>query len=134
MEKYAYIWLHSSNHISGHRKCLCCGKTAGSQTLHWLLKSQFHQSGTSDLEYICGACIFTKLDLRYRYNFIKLQDGDEWTTSTCLATMSNICYGLINTLSVFQALTNKVLREMLGKLSELECWNMYTRFPETTRE
>lgn len=67
-----------------------------------------------------GASIFTKLDLRNAYNLVRIREGDEWKTAFNTHDGHYEClvmpFGLSNVPSVFQALVNDVLREMLDRL------------------
>uniref|UniRef100_A0A3B1JLN1 ribonuclease H n=1 Tax=Astyanax mexicanus TaxID=7994 RepID=A0A3B1JLN1_ASTMX len=70
------------------------------------------------LEQIRGARIFTKLDLRSAYNLIRIREGDEWKTAFSTTTghfeYLVMPYGLSVSPSVFQAMVNDVLRDMIG--------------------
>lgn len=69
------------------------------------------------LEQLCGAKIFTKLDLRNAYNLIRIREGDEWKTAFVTPTghyeYRVMAYGLINAPSIFQAYMNEVFREYI---------------------
>ena len=73
----------------------------------------------SAFERIQGASIFTKLDLSNAYNLVRVRDGDEWKTT--FNTYSGhyeylvMPFGLTSAPSVFQALVNDVLREILER-------------------
>ena len=66
-----------------------------------------------------GATLFTKLDLHNAYNLVHICERDEWKTA--FNTHSGhyeylvLPFGLTNAPSVFQALMNDVLREMLER-------------------
>ncbi|KAK3554936.1 hypothetical protein QTP86_001566 [Hemibagrus guttatus] len=71
------------------------------------------------LEQLRGAQAFTKLDLRSAYNLLRFREGDEWKTAFhtthghyeyCVMPFS-----LTNAPAVFQALINKVFRDLLGR-------------------
>ncbi|KAK3523516.1 hypothetical protein QTP70_001181 [Hemibagrus guttatus] len=71
------------------------------------------------LEQLRGAQAFTKLDLRSAYNLVRFREGDEWKTAFhtthghyeyCVMPFS-----LTNAPAVFQALINKVFRDLLGR-------------------
>ncbi|KAK3506293.1 hypothetical protein QTP70_001334 [Hemibagrus guttatus] len=71
------------------------------------------------LEQLRGAKVFTKLDLRSAYNLVCIRKGNEWKT-TFHTTCGHYEYcvmpfGLTNAPAVFQALINKVFRDLLGK-------------------
>ena len=69
-------------------------------------------------EPLCGARLFTKLDLRSGHNLIQIWEGDEWKTE--FSMMSGhyehlvMPFVLANVPSVFQAFVNEVFRDMLG--------------------
>ena len=73
----------------------------------------------SAFERLQGATLFTKLDLHNAYNLVCIREGDEWKTA--FNTHSGhyeylvMPFGLTNAPSVFQALVNDVLREMLER-------------------
>lgn len=73
----------------------------------------------SAFERLQGASVFSKLDLRNAYNLVRIRQGDEWKTA--FNTHNGhyeylvMPFGLTNAPSVFQALVNDVLREMLEK-------------------
>ncbi|KAK3519698.1 hypothetical protein QTP70_001591 [Hemibagrus guttatus] len=71
------------------------------------------------LERLCGATVFTKLDLRNAYNLIRIREGDEWKTAFVTPTGHYeylvMPYGLVNAPSVFQDFMHAVLREFLHK-------------------
>ncbi|KAK3559295.1 hypothetical protein QTP86_010735 [Hemibagrus guttatus] len=66
-----------------------------------------------------GASLFTKLDLRNAYHFVRIRQGDEWKMA--FNTLTGHCeylvmpFGLTNAPTVFQALINDVLRDMLNQ-------------------
>lgn len=73
----------------------------------------------SAFERLQEASFFTKLDLRNAYNLVRIREGDEWKTA--FNTHDGhyeylvMPFGLVNAPSVFQALVNDVLREMLER-------------------
>ncbi|KAK3511178.1 hypothetical protein QTP70_032223, partial [Hemibagrus guttatus] len=73
----------------------------------------------SALERLCGATVFTKLDLRSTYNLIRIREGDEWKTAFMTPTGHYeylvMPYRLANAPSVFQDFMHTVLREFLHK-------------------
>ncbi|KAL0149344.1 hypothetical protein M9458_055382, partial [Cirrhinus mrigala] len=72
----------------------------------------------SAFEILQGAKIFTELDLRNAYHIVRIKEGDEWKTAfnTPLGHFEYrvLPFGLANAPSVFQALVNDVLRDMLN--------------------
>ncbi|KAI2647590.1 Transposon Tf2-6 polyprotein [Labeo rohita] len=73
---------------------------------------------SSAFEILQGAKIITKLDLRNAYHLVRIKEGDEWKTAfnTPLGHFEYrvLPFGLANAPSVFQALVNDVLRDMLN--------------------
>ncbi|KAK3575223.1 hypothetical protein QTP86_022709, partial [Hemibagrus guttatus] len=70
-------------------------------------------------ELLQGVSIFTKLDLRNAYHFVRIRQGDEWKTAFNTSTghyeYRVMPFGLPNTPAVFQALINNVLRDTLNQ-------------------
>ena len=67
--------------------------------------------------------MFTKMDLRWGYNNIRIKEGDEWkavfTTLEGLFEPTIMFFGLTNSPATFQAMMNKLLRDLVntGKIA-----------------
>ncbi len=74
---------------------------------------------SSAFEWLQGASFFTKLDLHNAYHLVRIREGDEWKTAfnTPRGHFEYLVmlFGLSNTLVVFQALVNDVLRDMVDQ-------------------
>ncbi|KAF8642819.1 hypothetical protein AX16_009398 [Volvariella volvacea WC 439] len=64
-----------------------------------------------------GAKYFTKLDLRWGYNNVRIKEGDEWKaafkTNKGLFEPMVLFFGLCNAPATFQQMMNEILRDMM---------------------
>ncbi|KAF8756014.1 hypothetical protein RHS01_04650 [Rhizoctonia solani] len=64
-----------------------------------------------------GAKVFTKLDLRWGYNNVRVKEGDKWKTTFCtkygLYKSLVMTFGLTNALAAFQHFMNKLFKDLL---------------------
>lgn len=74
---------------------------------------------SSALELLQGVKLFTKLDLRNANHLVRIRNGDEWKTAFNTPTGHYkylvMPFGLTNAPTVFQALVNDVLQDMLNQ-------------------
>ena len=75
------------------------------------------------LENIRMKKVFTKIDLRWRYNNVRIKEGDEqkaaFTTSESSFEPTVMFFGLTNSLATFQVMINELLRNLIntGKIA-----------------
>jgi len=68
--------------------------------------------------------IFTKMDLRWGFNNVRIKEGDEWkgafTTHIGSFKPTVMFFGMTNSPATFQAMMNKILRDLIneGKVVE----------------
>jgi len=85
----------------------------------WMVKNNYLLLLISDiLENIGTKKVFTKMDLRWRYNNVRIKEGDEWktafTTSEGSFEPTVMFFGLMNSLATFQAMMNELLRNLIN--------------------
>ena len=83
------------------------------------MKNNYLLSLISDIiENIGTKKVFTKLDLRWSYNNVRIKEGNEWkvafTTSRESFGLTVMFFGLMNFLIIFQAIINKLLRDLIN--------------------
>jgi len=63
--------------------------------------------------------VFTKLDLRWGYNNIRIKEGDEWkvafTTHIGAYEPTVMYFGLTNSPAIFQAMMNNLFRDLINQ-------------------
>ena len=61
--------------------------------------------------------VFTKMDLHWRYNNVRIKKGDEWKAAFSMLEGSFeptvMFFGLTNSLAMFQAMMNDLLRDLV---------------------
>ena len=90
----------------------------------WTIKNNYLLPLISDvLENIGMKKVFTKMDLRWGYNNVKIKKGDEWktvfTTLEGSFELTVMFFGLTNLPVTFQAMMNELLRDLIntGKIA-----------------
>jgi len=62
--------------------------------------------------------MFTKIDLRWGYNNVRIKEGDEWKVAFITPEGSFeptvIFFGLTNSLAMFQTMVNELLRDLIN--------------------
>jgi len=62
--------------------------------------------------------VFTKMDLRWGYNNVRVREGDEWkaafTIHLGVYKPTIMFFGLTNSLATFQAMINDILRDLIN--------------------
>ena len=70
-------------------------------------------------DWVAGATIFTKLDIKDGYYLIRIKKGHEWKTAFKTGygqyEYKVMPFGLVNTPATFQRMMNKILREFLDQ-------------------
>ena len=84
-----------------------------------MIKNNYPLSLISDvLENIGTKKLFTKIDLRWGYNNVRIKEGDEWkaafTTPEGLFEPTMMFFGLTNSPVTFQAMMNELLRDLIN--------------------
>ena len=85
----------------------------------WTIKNNYLLPLISDiLENIGTMKVFTKMDLRWGYNNVRIKKGDEWKAVFMmlegLFEPMVMFFGLTNSLATFQAMINELLRDLIN--------------------
>jgi len=85
----------------------------------WTIKNNYPLPLISDvLENIGMKKLFTKMDLRWGYNNVRIKEGDEWKAVFMMPEGSFeptvMFFGLTNSLATFQAMMNELLRDLIN--------------------
>jgi len=85
----------------------------------WTIKNNYPLPLISNvLENIGTKKIFTKMDLRWGYNNVRIKEGDKWkaafTTLEGSFEPTVMFFGLTNSLATFQAMMNELLRDLIN--------------------
>jgi len=85
----------------------------------WTIKNNYPLPLISDiLENIGTKRVFTKIDLRWGYNNVRIKKGDEWKVAFTIPERffepMVMFFGLINLLATFQAMMNELLRDLIN--------------------
>jgi len=85
----------------------------------WTIKNNYPLPLISDvLENIGIKKLFTKMDLRWGYNNIRIKEEDKWkaafTTPEGSSEPTVMFFGLTNSLATFQAMMNELLRDLIN--------------------
>ena len=77
----------------------------------WMVKNNYPLPLISDLiDSIGKKKVFTKMDLRWGYNNVRIKEGNEWKTA--FSTPKGF-FGLTNSPATFQAMMNDLLRDLV---------------------
>ena len=85
----------------------------------WTVKNNYPLPLISDmLENIGTKKVFMKMDLRWGYNNVRIKEGDKWkvvfTTPEGSFEPMVMFFGLTNSPATFQAMMNKLLRDLIN--------------------
>jgi len=85
----------------------------------WTIKNNYLLPLILDvLENIGTKKVFTKMDLRWGYNNVRIQEGDEWKAAFMMLEGSFeptvMFFGLMNSPATFQAMMNELLRDLIN--------------------
>ena len=85
----------------------------------WTIRNNYPLPLISDmLENIGTKKVFTKIDLRWGYNNVRIKEGDEWkaafTTPEGSFKPTVMFFGLTNLPATFQAMMNELLRDLIN--------------------
>ena len=68
---------------------------------------------------LCGARYFTKLDVRWGFNNVRIKPGDEWKVAFCtnrgLFEPLMMFFGMTNSPAIFQTMMNDIFRTLIAE-------------------
>jgi len=83
----------------------------------WTIKNNYPLPLISDLIDNIGKKVFTKIDLRWRYNNVRIKEEDKWKIAFSMPEstfeLTVMFFGLTNSLAAFQIIMNDLLRDMI---------------------
>jgi len=83
----------------------------------WTIKNNYPLPLISDLINSIRKKVFTKMDLRWGYNNVRIKEGDEWKAAFSMPKGSFeptvIFFGLTNSPATFQTMMNDLLRDLV---------------------
>jgi len=83
----------------------------------WTIKNNYLLLLILDLTDNIGKKVFTKMDLWWRYNNVRIKKRDEWkvafSTLESAFELTVIFFELTNSLAIFQVIMNNLLRDMI---------------------
>jgi len=119
-----YIWPSKSPQMA---PVFFVGKKDGKKRIvqdyrylnEWMIKNNYPLPLISDvLENIRTKKLFTKMDLRWGYNNVRIKEGDEWKAAFMmlegLFEPTVMFFGLTNSPATFQAMMNELLRDLIN--------------------
>jgi len=63
--------------------------------------------------------VFTKMDLRWGFNNVRIKEGDEWKGAFTMYVgsfeLTVMFFGMTNSLAIFQAIMNEILRDLINE-------------------
>ena len=84
----------------------------------WTIKNNYPFPLISDVLENIGTKVFTKMDLRWGYNNMRIKEGDEWKAAFTMPEGSFkptiMFFGLTNSPATFQAMINELLRDLIN--------------------
>ncbi len=88
----------------------------------WMIKNQYPLPLIPQLiDQLQGCTLFTKFDIKWGYNIIRIKDGDQWkaafTTNKGLFKPTIMFFGLMNSLATFQTMINTIFRDLIADRS-----------------
>jgi len=86
----------------------------------WTIKNEYPLPLIADiLDRVGKKKVFTKLDLRWRYNNVRIKEKDEWKAAFTMhigAYESTVMYfGLTNSPATFQTIINNLFRDLINQ-------------------
>ena len=88
----------------------------------WTIKNNYPLPLILDIvENISTKKVFTKMDLRWGYNNVRIKEGNKWKAAFTISEgsfeLTVMFFGLTNSPATFQVMINELLRDLINRES-----------------
>jgi len=120
--------VHSALQVTANVTSTLCGKKNGKRRIvqdyhhinQWMVKNEYLLPLIADiLDGVEKRKVFTKLDLRWGYNNVRIKERDEWKAAFTMHIgayeLTVMYFGLTNSSATFQMMMNDLFRDLINQ-------------------